>query len=614
MRRSFLSRIPLFSTLDPDELDQLLDTTTQVTVEAGDYLFRRGEQGDALYIVEKGLMEAVIDEETGSERTLNLFFPGDFFGEMSLLTQEPRSASLRAITGSQLIRLSQEQFNRLLENKPRAALHLSKVLSSYLSRTNTHLSARKARISTLIPVGDFRAAVSIAAELPASLEGQFGEPAVLVVLGDLDLLGAGGSSIADLGAIGESQPLPSGGSVLQCSSLQLTEMDDQAVAAMIHSLRIKFGHIVVWARPEEARKRAAFLGRFDQTFYIAAHPYNEQELRKEMFELRQALGGRSRAVFIAPRGAALPMLLDGPETPIRMTSSPGLGGELQEGIDRLGRATAGITIGLALGSGTAQGLAHLGVMKALLEADIPIDLIAGTSGGALYGSLYASGLTIEEAVHIVVHHTRRNLIDKLDFTIPRRGLIRGTQIERMVQSCIGDITFAELAIPLRAAATDLDTGEEVVIKEGLVYQGVRASISVPGIFEPYSLDGRVLVDGVVVNPLPVSIARSMGADLVVAVQVPAPGKVTMEAGARISGKRVRNEYGIFASIVRAHHFVGDRLADKSAAEADVFIKPDVTRFGWREYSAAPEIIAAGYQAGQEAAARILELIGGMKGR
>lgn len=135
-------------------------------------------------------------------------------------------------------------------------------------------------------------------------------------------------------------------------------------------------------------------------------------------------------------------------------------------------------------------------------------------------------------------------------------------------------------------------------------------ISVPGIFEPYSWNGRLLIDGVVVNPLPVSVARSMGANIVIAVQVPAPGKVTMEANARAGSRRRKNDYGIISSIVRSHHFVGDRLADKSASDADVFIKPDVTRFGWREYRSAPAIIEAGYQAGQRAVTRISELIWG----
>jgi len=616
----FLQRIPLFAVLEPYELEQVLETTAAVTVSSGEFLFRRGDRGDALYIVETGLVEAVIDEGTPSERTLNSFFPGDFFGEMALLTQEPRSASVRAVTDSRLIRLSHEEFARLLERKPSMALHLSKVLSKYLSRSNAHLSRRAARISAVIPSGGGTALThALAVRLLDSLERQLGSPAILVALGDGGFPGVEAPDTSELGAVmGGIRSLASGGHVLVFGDKLLQSADDLAMLSVINSLRINYGHILVWAEPSEALQRLSFLTRIDQTFLLSGCPGVPGEPGLQLRELERMLqGGVRTAVFTAGNEPLPRDIRPSAQPPIRLAASPGADGgwRVDDGsVDRLARAMAGLTVGLALGSGTAQGLSHLGVMKAMLEAGIPIDLIAGTSGGALYGSMVASGLTIAQSVENVVRQTRRNLIDKLDFAFPSRGLIRGNRIERMVRSCIGDVTFAELPIPLCAVAADLDTGEEVLIDDGIVYRGVRASISVPGIFEPYPLNGRLLIDGVVVNPLPVSVARSMGADIVIAVQVPAPGKVSMEAGAlRTAGGRKRQAYSIVSSIVRSHHFVGERLADKMASEADVFIKPDVTRFGWREYRAAPDIIEAGYQAGQAALGQIRGMLGGSYG-
>jgi NTE family protein len=611
---AFLSRVPLFAMLEDSELAQLLGTATTVDVAAGEYLFRRGDHGDALYIVETGLLDALIDEETASERTLNTVFPGDYFGEMALLTQEPRSASIRALIDSRLIRLSHEQFTRLLGSKPEMALHLSRVLSNYLSRANKNLSRRSSRMNTIVPTGNPQLTDALAEQLIASLERQFSTPAVLAMLGDEGPACPSVTELSSLSHILDSVvPMPAGGNCLRLGEAILQRMDDQAMVAVINSLRVKYGHIVVWARPAEALSRLSFLTRLDQTFLLACFPYDEGELSELSVELGKVMKGKLRMAAIAPRGQSLPKYDADGFPPIRLIAEPGARAPYQ-GVESLARALAGLTVGLALGSGTAQGLAHLGVMKALIEADIPIDMIAGTSGGALYGSMLASGLTIDESVKRVIHHTRRNLIDKLDFAVPTRGIIRGRRIETMVQSVIGDITFPELAIPLYAIAADLDTGEEVIIQEGLVYQGVRASISVPGIFEPYVLEGRILVDGVVVNPLPVSVARAMGANIVIAVQVPAPGKVNMEASARTnrqpSGRKRKNDYNIIGAIVRSHHYVGDRLADKSASEADIFIKPEVTGFGWREYSAAPAIIEAGYRAGQAAVQQILGLIRG----
>lgn len=610
MKSEFLARIPLFEMLDPNELAQLSETTTIVAVAAGQFLFRRGDYGDALYIAETGLLEAVIDEDTPTERSLNTFFPGDYFGEMALLAQAPRSASVRALLDSRLIRLSYEQFSNLLENNPVIALHLSKVLSHYLSRTNAHLSRRGARISTVIPCCAPMSADALAAQLLASLEKQFGNPAIVVRLGDSILAEPSKPGSTDISDILENiRPLSSGGHCLHFGEDMLQSMDDQALVAVLNRLRSQYGHIIVWTKPSEALRRVSFLTRLDQTFLIACHPVDSAELGMLAGELDNVLKGTLRAAYLAPRGQSLPMIPFIRYPPIKL-GPISEGRAPDEGVDRLARALAGLAVGLALGSGTAQGLSHLGVMKALVEAGIPIDLIAGTSGGALYGSMIASGLTIEESVSSVVHQTRRNLIDKLDFVIPVRGLIRGSLIEKMVRSCIGDIAFSELPTPLYAVAADLDTGEEVVLSDGRVYQAVRASISVPGIFEPYSLQGRLLIDGVVVNPLPVSVARAMGANIVIAVQVPAPGKVSMEASARANNRKQRSHHSLISSIIRSHHFVGERLADKSASEADVFIKPDVTRFGWREYRAASEIIEAGYQAGQGAIKQIKDLMQG----
>lgn len=615
MKSDFLARVPLFAALEPPELERLRLEAETVAAAAGDFLFRRGDPGDALYIVETGLLEAVIDEGTPTERTLNALFPGDFFGEMALLTQGPRTASVRSLVDSRLVRISYRQFASMLDLKPAMALHLSKVLSHYLSRTNEQLSRQAARIVALVPACFAPPGRrELAGRLAASLTRQFGRASIVVELGgeaqsgDEDRAETAVDAARLLDGI---RPLPGGGHALRIGEAALRAADDPALVGILNGLRSRFGYILVCADAAEARRRLAILTRVDRTFLLCGTFDRGGAAESLASELSQALRGRLRAAWIAPPGDAPPPLAAVGGPPVKVRAE---GGEpAQEGVDRLARAMAGLTVGLALGSGTAQGLSHLGVMQALIEAAIPFDLIAGTSGGALYGSMVASGMTIEESVRNTIRETRRNLIDKLDFAVPTRGIIRGARIERMVRSIIGDVAFEEVPIPLYAVAADLDTGEEVVLREGPVYRGVRASISVPGIFEPYPLNGRILVDGVVVNPLPVSVARAMGADIVVGVQVPAPGKVNMEAGAR-AGRKRRNEYSLISSIIRSHHFVGERLADQSAADADVFIKPDVTRFGWREYRAAPEIIAEGVKAGEAAVKQIRALIrGGVPG-
>ncbi|MBA7479154.1 putative NTE family protein [subsurface metagenome] len=136
-------------------------------------------------------------------------------------------------------------------------------------------------------------------------------------------------------------------------------------------------------------------------------------------------------------------------------------------------------VGLALGSGAARGFAHIGVLTVLEKEGIPIDMIAGTSAGALIGALYAQGRTANEIKSLIIDLGRKRLALLTDLALPKTGLIRGRKIEDMLRSIMGDIEFGDQKMPFACVATDIITGEEVVIKQGLVWEGVRASVSIP---------------------------------------------------------------------------------------------------------------------------------------
>jgi NTE family protein len=175
-------------------------------------------------------------------------------------------------------------------------------------------------------------------------------------------------------------------------------------------------------------------------------------------------------------------------------------------------------IGLALGSGSARGLAHVGVLRALEEAGIAVEVIAGTSIGALIGAVHAAGRLDSLAATFRALDWPR-MLSFFDVVLPKSGLIDGARIAAMVREHVPSATIEALSRPYAAVATDLATGEEVVIREGDVIEAVRASISVPGIFTPVRRDGRILVDGGLVNPVPVTAARALGADVVIAVDL-----------------------------------------------------------------------------------------------
>ena len=175
-------------------------------------------------------------------------------------------------------------------------------------------------------------------------------------------------------------------------------------------------------------------------------------------------------------------------------------------------------VGLALGSGSARGLAHIGVLRALEEADIGVDFIAGTSMGALIGAVYAAG-KLDELEATFQTFDWKKTISFFDVVLPKSGLLDGAKVSALVREHVQSELIEALPKPFASVATDLVSGEEVAIDRGDVIDAVRASISVPGVFTPMRSNGRILVDGGLTNPVPASVARRMGADIVIAVDL-----------------------------------------------------------------------------------------------
>jgi len=180
----------------------------------------------------------------------------------------------------------------------------------------------------------------------------------------------------------------------------------------------------------------------------------------------------------------------------------------------------GLKFGLALGSGSARGLAHVGVIQVLEAYNIPIDIIAGTSIGSVVGSLYSAGASIDQLEEAALSIKKSTTLFLIDPALTHSGLISGKKIEEMLNDlALEDKTFDDLKIPFAAVATDIESGAEVILTQGKVIDAVRASISIPGIFTPVKYQNYYLVDGGVVDPVPVDVVQKMGADIIIAVSL-----------------------------------------------------------------------------------------------
>jgi NTE family protein len=239
------------------------------------------------------------------------------------------------------------------------------------------------------------------------------------------------------------------------------------------------------------------------------------------------------------------------------------------------------------------------VLEVLEKEDIPIDMLAGSSAGALVGALYAQGKDVSQIKNLAIDLGSKRFALLADPALPKTGLIKGRRIKEVLKSIIGgDIGFSNLRIPLACVATDIVTGEEVVINQGSVLEGVRASISIPVIFTVVKWKGRYLVDGGLVNQVPVSVLKKMGADFIIAVNVtPDIRDRTRPRGKE--GVEDFKEPNIFNVIMQTIHIAAYQAVKSSLVGADVIIEPQVTHIGWGDFHRAPECILQGELAAQE---------------
>ena len=245
-------------------------------------------------------------------------------------------------------------------------------------------------------------------------------------------------------------------------------------------------------------------------------------------------------------------------------------------------------IGLALGAGAARGLAHLGVLLALKKHNIPIDFIAGSSMGALIGCLYACGL---EAEYLIKFAEQLQAKAWVDLCMPRTGLISGKKVEALLKILTKDQQFEDIDLPFAAVATDIERGERVVLRSGKLATAVRASISIPVVFKPLLLDGQLLVDGGVVDQVPVSTVREMGADFVIAVDV----------NNYVSYQPVKN---IFDIMFQTLGIMERKILQSSLLGADILIQPQVGHIGLTHFHRVEELADLGEQAAERAVAKL----------
>ncbi len=252
-------------------------------------------------------------------------------------------------------------------------------------------------------------------------------------------------------------------------------------------------------------------------------------------------------------------------------------------------------VGLALAGGFARGIAHIGVIRVLQEAGIPIDCVAGTSVGALIGAAYCAGATCEEMQAAGLTTT---FTDFGRWTPSWLGLATNQRLEKYLARMTPVKTFEELKTPLAISTSDINEGVTVYYTSGPIAPPLRASCAYPALFVPIQYDGRTLVDGFLTAPVPVEGAALLGADVVIAVYLEAGSEGTPRTAVEVISRSF--------NIIQKHADIAWRQ------QADVIIEPDVHPYAWDDFSKTPDLVRAGEEAAMKALPEIRELVSGKK--
>jgi len=536
--KELLKSIPMFKNLDDEELDLIANLLKKESYAKGTFVFKKGDYGDTMYLVESGQIAVVGDQ---AKETIAFMGPGSFLGEISLLLAQPRTANLQVMIDAQLWALCKDDFDQFVATHPSIALEMMRELSKRLVKTTQRPrgSGKPRQITAVIGSNGLALARAVFAQLKSPV-------------GVLILPGARVS-----------------GGVTLSGGLMLLDDHDLTPATLAERLSYQievFKHILVLL------------------------PLQASSL------VYKAVNLADTVVCIGQRPA---WLTTGGGRDIWKT------GASRAELDRVARGLVNRTVGLALSSGGSRGVAHLGVLKVLMEADIPIDMVAGTSAGALFGALYALGWDANQLISFTEQLKSATKITNWDFNFPpKTALVKGRIARnRLIGKWVEEKNFEDLQTPMYMVAADAYTGDEVIYDSGPLADAIRASLSIPILVEPWHYQERFLLDGGIVNPLPASVLRNRGADIVIASSVVQP----MAQSYRGNTEQMPNMLQIISNIYSA---MEAEVISKQLPLIDVLIQHTVTVDHALDFNQASALVEMGEESARQMLPAIKEAIEG----
>lgn len=558
---SLLGSIQLFCGLDGATLVAIASEIEWFSLPGGACLFEAGEEPDALFIVISGSLGAFSRTPDGHTRMVGRVMAGETVGEMALISGKPRTATVLALRDTELGRFSKRAFETLLLDHPQAMLRIAQLTVQRLESSQRQQRGTRAvpRTFTVIPHSAEVDAHGFAEQLVAALN--HGSRTELV-------LGVKGSAhtshwFANVEAANDFVIYVADSTVTPWSRLCMRQADSVLLLARAD---LEPGP---WALLQARREASATLQRAE---LVLLH------------------GDR----FVT--GAATRWLEQNPGVAHHHVRN-------KRDAARLARLLTGRGVGLTLSGGGARGLAHIGVVKALRQANIPIDAVGGTSLGAILGA----GVALEWTHDELMDRFRRTFVDSNplnDYTLPLMSLVSGRKVTRLLREGFGELMIEDLPLPFFCVSSNLTTGRLAVHRTGLLWRWLRASVAIPGVLPPIFHQGEVHVDGGAMNNLPVDVMREVGRGPVIGVDVGAdraftadfddvdvPGLWKVMAWFRSKKKRVN----IFQILWRAGMVNSAAATMAHREQTDLLLQPPLEALDMLNWKGMDRAVEAGYR-------------------
>ena len=596
LRRAQLARVlvELFGDLDEAALAELETELEWVRLPGGKTLFDEGDHGQDVYIIVNGRLRTLLTDREGHTRVLEEIGRGGAVGELALLTGEPRAATVVAVRDSDLLKLSRTSFDRLLTRHPHAMMRIARAAALRLRHSVRGPSRASApHAFALIPAGSGEPLAAFAARLS-------------------DALGTQGS-VLHLTSRDVDRLLAKPG-IAQCGEEDTVH---ESVVAWLSAQEREHKFVVLEADADWTPWTRRVLRQADRVLIVGRAGDDPVPGRVEVAATEMGLTARSELVLLQEDDCEQPAGTAAWLSPRHVAAHHHVRLGRDGDVGRLARRVSGCATGLVLGGGGARGFAHLGMLRALAETGVEVDMVGGTSFGALIAAGHAAGLGVDRMVELAGELASPGKL--LDRTLPLTSLLAGRKVTNIYRQLFGELLIEDLWIPLFVVSSGLSRAHAVIHDRGVLWRAVRASTAIPAIFPPLlAEDGEVLVDGGVMNNMPLDVMRERceGGTVIALNPMPTNDKMKPYAfGASLSGwEALKGRLRLFGSRTRAPSILGSvmRATEINSANrmrqasyrslADLLVEPALGGYPILAFDQYKPIIEIGYQSAREALA------------